>query len=60
MNQKIQYKKSPRDIGDSKLGSEIIDDFLPPPEKLIFKEDTQKITLNLSKKSIEFFKSEAQ
>jgi predicted DNA binding CopG/RHH family protein len=39
---------------------EVIKDFLPKPEDLVFKEDTVKVTLNLSKSSIEFFKEIAQ
>lgn len=42
---------------DEQLGEyEIIKDFLPKPEELVFKEDTVKVTLNLSKSSIKFFK----
>jgi hypothetical protein len=36
-----------------------IQDFLPPPEELAFKEEGVKVTIALSKKSVEFFKSEA-
>ena len=38
---------------------EIVDDFLPSPEELAFKEDTVKVTIALSKSSIEFFKEKA-
>ena len=34
-------------------------DFLPPPEKLVMPHDTLKVTLLLSKSSIEFFKRQA-
>lgn len=54
MKKKIKY--SNEEIGKV----EIIKDFLPKPEDLIFKEDTVKVTLNLSKSSIEFFKEIAQ
>ena len=37
-----------------------IDDFLPPPEKLIIPEETVKITISLSKLSIDFFKHQAK
>ena len=44
-----------------KIGKvEIVDDILPKPEDLIFKKDTLKVTLNLSKSSVEFFKGIAQ
>ena len=37
----------------------VIPDFLPSPEQLAFREEGVKVTLALSKKSIDFFKSEA-
>jgi len=39
---------------------ELVKDFLPKPEDLVFKEDNIKVTLNLSKSSIEFFKEIAK
>ena len=45
---------------DKPLGDvQIIDDFLPSPEELVFKEDNVKVTLGLSRRSVEFFKREA-
>ena len=38
---------------------EIIDDFLPSPKSLALKEENVKITIALSKESVEFFKAEA-
>lgn len=38
----------------------IIPDFLPSPEELALKEETVKITISLSKASVEFFKNEAK
>jgi len=38
---------------------EMIPDFLPPPEELAFREEWVRITLCLSRKSVDFFKSEA-
>ncbi len=37
-----------------------IDDFLPPPEKLVIPEETIKVTLSLKKSSVAFFKHEAE
>jgi len=37
----------------------VVEDFLPPPELLVLKEDGVKITLSLSKRSVDFFKSRA-
>jgi predicted DNA binding CopG/RHH family protein len=45
---------------DESLGKvRVIADFLPSPAELAFREEGVKVTLSLSKKSIEFFKSEA-
>jgi predicted DNA binding CopG/RHH family protein len=38
----------------------VIKDFLPPPDQLILKEDGVKVTLSLSKRSVEFFKAHAR
>lgn len=37
----------------------IISDFLPTPQELILKEETVRVTLMLSKESINYFKREA-
>lgn len=56
-----RYMKNKIKYSNAKIGKvEIVNDFLPKPEDLIFKEDTMKITLNLSKSSVEFFKGIAQ
>jgi hypothetical protein len=39
---------------------EVIADFLPSPEELAFKEETVKITIALSKSSVDFFKKKAE
>ena len=38
----------------------IVDDFLPSPEDLIFKEENVKVTITLSKSSVDFFKKVAK
>jgi hypothetical protein len=37
----------------------VISDFLPSPEELAFREEDVKITITLSRKSVDFFKAEA-
>ena len=54
MNRKIKYKNEP--LGNLR----IIKDFLPPPNKLIMKEEPVKITMVLSKSSVQFFKKTAK
>jgi len=54
MNAKIKYTNDP-------LGKiQVVADMLPSPEELAFKEDTVKVTIALSKSSVDFFKSEAK
>ena len=38
----------------------ILEDFLPPPDQLVFKEDNVKVTISLNKSSIAFFKNQAK
>ena len=38
----------------------VIKDFLPPPEELALKEETVKVTISLSRASVDFFKNEAK
>ncbi|MEK7348120.1 MAG: hypothetical protein AABZ94_04550 [Candidatus Eisenbacteria bacterium] len=37
----------------------VIADFLPPPEELAFRDEGVKVTIALSKRSVQFFKREA-
>ena len=54
MKKKIDYTDEP--IGAVK----VVQDFLPSPDKLVFREDTVKVTMALSRDSVEFFKQEAR
>jgi hypothetical protein len=38
----------------------IVKDFLPPPEELVLAEDNVKVTLSLTRRSLDFFKREAE
>lgn len=38
----------------------VIEDFLPSPEALVAREDNVKVTLGLSRRSVEFFKRAAK
>lgn len=51
---RVKYTNEP--IGKVK----IVDDFLPKPSELVLKEETVKVTLSLTKDSLDFFKKEAQ
>jgi len=54
MKKKIKYTAEP--LGKIK----IISDFLPSPKDLALKDETVKITMSLSKTSIDFFKEQAK
>jgi predicted DNA binding CopG/RHH family protein len=54
MSTKIKYTDEP--LGEL----QVIPDFLPAPEELAFKDDTVKVTITLSRSSVEFFKREAK
>ncbi|NOU09450.1 MAG: hypothetical protein HOO98_05455 [Nitrospira sp.] len=53
MSEKIKYTDEP--LGEIR----VVQDFLPSPSELAFREEGVKVTLALSKKSIDFFKAEA-
>jgi hypothetical protein len=52
-------KRAPKYTDESIGKVEILEDFLPPPDKLVLKEDGVKVTISLSKRSVEFFKAHA-
>jgi predicted DNA binding CopG/RHH family protein len=54
MKSRIKYTDKP--LGNLR----VVEDFLPGPEELVFKEDNVKVTMSLSKASVNFFKSEAR
>jgi hypothetical protein len=56
MKNRKKVKYTSENIGKIK----IITDFLPSPDELTLKEETVKVTLSLSKASVEYFKSLAE
>jgi len=51
---KVKYTNEP--IGKIK----VVNDFLPSPDELVLKEESVKVTLMLSKSSVDFFKHLAE
>lgn len=51
---KVKYTDEP--IGNIK----IVEDFLPKPKDLVLKEETERVTIHLTKSSLKFFKEEAK
>lgn len=53
MSKRINYTNEP-------LKAEVVADFLPPPEQLVVREDGVKVTILLSRRSVDFFKTAAE
>jgi predicted DNA binding CopG/RHH family protein len=53
MKKTIKYADEP--MGEVK----VVADFLPPPDRLAFREESVKVTIALSRTSVEFFKHQA-
>ncbi len=51
MKKKIKYTDEPME------NVNVIPDFLPSPDQLAFKQETVKVTITLSKNSVEYFKN---
>jgi len=54
MKKSISYTDEP--LGDLR----VIEDFLPPPGQLAYKKESVKVTIGLSRSSVDFFKQEAR
>lgn len=52
MKRRIRYTDEP-------ISFKVVEDFLPPPQKLALKEENVRVTITLSKESIDFFKKYA-
>lgn len=53
MKKRIKYTDEPIEF-------KVVDDFLPPPDRLALREENVRVTITLSKASVEFFKAYAQ
>lgn len=54
MKRRIKYTDEP--LGDVR----VIKDFLPPPSQLAAREESVKVTITLTKSSVDFFKKAAE
>ncbi len=54
MSKKTKYTDEPL------ANLRVVPDFLPQPEELVFRDEGIKVTIALSKRSVEFFKGQAQ
>lgn len=53
MSKRIKYSNEP-------IKAEVIRDFLPSPEQLVVGEEGIKVTISLSRRSVDFFKEAAE
>jgi hypothetical protein len=53
MSKRIKYSNEP-------IKAEVIPDFLPSPEELVVGEEGVKVTISLSRRSVDFFKDAAE
>lgn len=54
MSKNVRYTNEP-------LGKlQVVPDFLPRPEDLVFRDEGVKVTIALSRRSVDFFKTEAR
>lgn len=54
MSKQTKYTRGPR------IEGRIVKDFLPPPHLLVFSPELEKVTIVLTKRSVDFFKAEAE
>jgi predicted DNA binding CopG/RHH family protein len=54
MSEQNDYTDEPLQIGER------VEDFLPPPSQLVKREETVKVTIELTRESLEFFKQQAR
>lgn len=53
MSKRIKYSNEP-------IKAEVVRDFLPSPEQLVVGEEGIKVTISLSRRSVDFFKEAAE
>ncbi len=53
MSKRIKYSNEP-------IKAEVIPDFLPSPDQLVAGEEGIKVTISLSRRSVDFFKKAAE
>ena len=60
MSSEKKYEDAPADLAEAIEQAEWIPDFLPSPDQLVLKEETVRVTLNLNRRSVDFFKMKAR
>ena len=60
MSKKTRYRSATQEIAKAIKSAETTVDFLPPPDELIRHDETVKVTISLTQKSVDFFKVSAE
>ena len=60
MSNITNYTPAPQDIAEALENAVVIDDFLPSPAELVAKEERERITISLDKKSLDAFRAYAK
>ncbi|GAB1483702.1 BrnA antitoxin family protein [Treponema sp.] len=60
MKEKTSYQNAPEEIAEGLTVGERINDFLPPPDKLVRRLPKVKVTITLNSRSVDFFKRSAK
>ena len=53
MSSEKKYENAPTDIAGAVEQAEVIPDFLPPPDQLVIKQETVRVTHNLNRSSVD-------
>ena len=60
MSKIINYTDAPADIDQALDNATIVTDFLPSPEELTSKDEKEKITISVDKRSLDLYKKYAK
>ena len=60
MSSEKKYENAPADIAEAVAQAAVIPGFLPSPDQLVLKQETVRVTLNLNRSSVDFFKRKAR
>lgn len=56
----VVYSDAPDEVNEALDNGVIVADFLPPPDKLVFKTEKEKITIALDRRSLELYRQYAR
>ncbi len=60
MSKKTGYRDAPPQVAEAIRSATVIDEFRPVPDELIPRDETVKVIISLTQKSVDFFKVSAE